>query len=179
MSDYEKALRQFKEANLAFPKIPHALVEDFEEHSPWTYASIKDFDWPYELKAYLPLLDYEKVMDFAILSHTGHGSSSYAVHYYLFYKNLRMLLQMNWGGVYTNEKTAMFEIGKSVIISKVILRQIDDGNSKLGDKTLTIVGSDFWGSCWGVTGEKKRPGLDDSITPSTVLNEVWDWMNPY
>ena len=95
VTDLEKATSLFREARLAFPTIPPVLAARLRERNPWLYSTRSDPRWPYFLDQYVsdPYTD-----DYAVLSHSGHGVNSYAIHYYLVFGGLELFLQIGWGG---------------------------------------------------------------------------------
>ncbi|MEV4515423.1 hypothetical protein AB0K00_41515 [Dactylosporangium sp. NPDC049525] len=49
--------------------------------------------------------------DYAAVSHAGHGTNSYAVNYHLVHGNLAVLMQVGWGGIYTDNAAAARRLG--------------------------------------------------------------------
>lgn len=85
MTDIEKARHLFQEAGLAFPTIPGALVAGLKEQGKWLFSTRELKMSPYNLQHYVHEVDGSHVEDYAVLCHSGHGTNSYAIQYYLVY----------------------------------------------------------------------------------------------
>lgn len=44
--------------------------------------------------------------DYAAISHAGHGANSYTLTYHLVHEHLAVIMQIGWGGVYTDNIAA-------------------------------------------------------------------------
>jgi hypothetical protein len=61
----------------------------------------------YDLAAHAAVLDSDELpAGHARLGHNGHGVNSWAMHYYLVQPALAILLQIAWGGIYTDNALA-------------------------------------------------------------------------
>lgn len=99
----------FAESGLPTPPVPVALRSGLRRLQPWCWAT-RDID-PMQMymfdHEYLEDVLAERVEDYVAVSHAGHGINSYAINYHLVYGRLVILMQVGWGGVYTdNEKAA-------------------------------------------------------------------------
>lgn len=90
MSDVETAKRLFHKAGLSFPKLPDELAAQLRERDEWLFSTRENNAWPYDLDNYVHEADETPVEDYAILSHSGRGVNSYAIHYFVVYDALRM-----------------------------------------------------------------------------------------
>lgn len=173
ITGFEKAKRLFQESGLAFPTIPDKLAAQLKEQGKWLFSTRKINMSPYNLKHYVAEVDKSRVQDYAMLSHSGHGINSYALQYYLVHGSLRMFLHLGWGGAYMDDKAARTNIRNCFSMAAQIIRA-----AKATEDRLTIVGSDFYGSYWEVSGEicQMKTG---SKGPAEVLAEVLLWLtNP-
>ena len=108
--DEEKARALFTRAGLAFPTIPEELASRLKKQDTWRYSTRELKMSPYNLLHYVREGDRGAVDDYAVLCHSGHGSNSYALQYYLVNGPLRMFLHLAWGGVYTDAVEAAANI---------------------------------------------------------------------
>lgn len=173
-TDLEKAKSRFEEAGLAFPTIPPDLAARLKEQEPWVFSTRTLNVWPYDLDHYVrePRSD-----DYAILSHSGHGGNSYAIHYYLLFGGLAMFLQLAWGGCYMDNDQASASIARCFSLADKIVVATQPKLLPGTSQCLTIVASDFHGSYWVRPGdtlstrERKR-----ELRPIQALAQAHDWL---
>ena len=181
MIDIEKARQLFKEAGIAFPKIPEELAEQLEEKHEWQFSTREIEMSPYNLDYYIHEIeqawieDYV-IEDYTILSHSGHGVNSYALQYYIVYGRLEMFLHLGWGGAYMDaEKTATQARDCFSLADKLV--PASQKSVKLqGEDYLRIVGSDFYGSYWEIPWKKDRMEFEGFRRPAEVLNDALNWL---
>jgi hypothetical protein len=175
-TDIEKAKELFRQAGLAFPTIPAQLATRLKERDNWLFSTREVDESPYELRSYIGDAHATDVADYAILAHSGHGSNSYAIQYYLVYGALRMFLHLGWGGVYMDPNRAAATIHECFSLADEIIAAVQtSGRLRLGDR-LIIVGSDFYGSYWSAPGQARREEDLPRETPATVLSEALHWL---
>jgi hypothetical protein len=104
MTDINKARELFSNAGLAFPTLPDELAVKLKERDQWVFSTRPIRMWPYELDRYVHQSQTRQIRDYVLLSHSGHGISSYAIQYYLVHGHLRMFLHLGWGGAYDDDK---------------------------------------------------------------------------
>lgn len=175
-SDLEVAKALFQDAGLAFPTLPEKLALNLKERDRWVFSTRRVWVSPYNLQKYVKELNIYPVRDYAILSHSGYGSNSYAIQYYLVYGNLKMFLYLGWGGTYMDRKNDSTQIKTCFALADKIV-QLAQTSDKLqkGDK-LKIVCSDFRGSYWSAPNIEANYDDTSSIKPEEVLTEVLDWL---
>ncbi|MBX3379061.1 MAG: hypothetical protein KF805_03120 [Phycisphaeraceae bacterium] len=173
-TDLEKARARFQEAGLAFPTMPPNLAARPKEQEPWVFSTRTLNVWPYDLDHYVREPRSE---DYAILSHSGHGGNSYAIHYYLQFGGLAMFLQLAWGGCYMDNDQASASIARCFSLADKIVGATHPKLLPGTSQCLTIVASDFHGSYW------VRPGDNLSmhehqieLRPMQALAQAHDWL---
>ena len=174
-TDIEKARQLFQESGLAFPTIPAELAGQLKEHGEWLFSTREVEMSPYNLQHYVHEVDGSHVEDYAVLSHSGHGTNSYAIQYYLVYAPLRMFLHLGWGGVYMDGERAAAQIRDCFSVADQIVPATTVGRLGTGDR-LRIVGSDFYGSYWSGPGQSHHKERRGSKGPAQVLAEVLHWL---
>jgi hypothetical protein len=173
MTDHDKARQLFQTAGLAFPEIPEELAARLKERGKWLFSTREIEISPYNLDHYVEdCWDYS-VQDYAILCHSGHGENSYAIHYYLVHGNLRMFLQLAWGGVNMDAQRAAADIGWCFGLADEIDWTMNAVPRSQWGPTLIIVGSDFGRSYWSAPGEAIDEGAK---SPGQVLAEALQWL---
>ena len=176
MTDIEKARQLFNDAGLAFPTIPGEFAERLKEQGEWLFATREIEMSPYVLQDYVADVDETPVEDYVVLSHSGYGSNSYAIQYYLVRGSLRMFLHLGWGGVYMDKKAVAANIRNCFSLAdKIVSAAQGVGRFRAGEY-LTVVGSDSYGSYWLAPGEtchEKDVGRKDTLE---VLTEALHWL---
>jgi hypothetical protein len=182
MTDIRKVRKLFREAGLAFPKVPEDLAPELEERDRWVFSTRLIRRWPYDLDYYVREVQRKLVPDYALLSHSGHGVNSYAIQYYLVHGPLRMFLHLAWGGVYEDNEKDTATIRACFLQADKIVQAMDKGSARfqIGEH-LTVVGSDFYRSYWIRAGAGRRRKVVDRINPLKLrpletLTEVLDWL---
>jgi hypothetical protein len=179
IADIEKAKKLFHESGLAFPTIPTELASQLKERGKWLFSTREIEISPYDLHYYIHEVDVTHVEDYVVLSHSGHGVNSYAIQYYIVYRNLQMFLHLGWGGLYMNVRETTTKIRKCFSLAdKIIMVMCTVGTFQLENK-LTIVASDFYKSYWFKPGKKLDAGGDRFQKPVELLTEVLHWLRSF
>ena len=173
MTDHEKARHLFQTAGLAFPEIPDELAAKLKERGEWLFSTREIEISPYDLWHYVEESDDTMVEDYAILCHSGHGVNSYAIQYYLVYGELRLFLQLGWGGVNMDAQKAAADIAWCFELADEIVWQMSAVPRVKLRWPLTIVGSDCYGSYWSAPGKDIE---EDANSPGQVLSEAIQWL---
>ena len=180
MTDLEEARRLFRDAGLAFPKIPPELAVRLKEQDRWLFSTREIAISPYNLEHYVREIDETHVEDYALLSHSGHGVNSYALQYYLVQGTLGLFLHLAWGGVYMDAEATAAEIRHCFSLADEIVQAAHTAERLQADDRLIIVGSTFYGSYWSAPGTaRQREGSDlegPKKGPREVLAEVLFWL---
>ena len=149
----EQAQTQFAGEGLPFPPIPSELAPRLQRLGPWTFGTRPDAPSLYDLAAYVAELELGPVADYVMAGHAGHGTNSWALHYYLVRGPLALLLQTAWGGIYTDNDAAArlmadrFAQAQALITGSAATQAA--GRLALPAR-LAVVVSDFYGSRWAV-----------------------------
>lgn len=181
MTGIEKARQLFRDAGLGFPTIPEEFAVRLKELRHWLFSTRLISVSPYNFQHYVHEAERTQIEDYALLSHSGHGVNSYAIHYYLLQGPLHMFLQLAWGGVYMDAKAAAAEIHDCFSLAdQVVTAAQEVGKFQAGER-LIIVGSDFSGSYWLRPGKNRRwqdVGRNNplDLKPLEVLTEALGWL---
>lgn len=168
---------------LDFPLLPPDLKPSFKQRDRWCFSTKPITASPYCFDEYVREGTKRIAQDYMLLSHAGHGANSYAWHYYLVSGQLRLFLQVGWGGAYMNPGETTRAVNEcfglaSRLFTKVQERQ--DAGRLRSDEKLIIVGSEFYGSYW-IPPEGKRQrrphGERAAVQPSVVLAEALRSLN--
>lgn len=174
----EKARQLFGDAGLTFPTIPEELAPQLKELGPWLFATRQIDMSPYNLDHYVQEVEDDRLGDYALLSHSGHGVNSYAIQYYLVRGPLRLFLHLGWGGVYADAKADAAMICDCFSKADRIVAAAHSAGRFLGDKRLMVVGSDFYGSYWLPAGKRRGRGKEPAEkAPAEVLTQALDWLS--
>ena len=99
-----------------------------------------------------------------MLSHSGHGVNSYAIHYYLVQRPLRMFLQLGWGGVYDDAKEDAAKIQIQTIASGLDLFLLDIGRYPTDQEGLKAL----------VDAPPNLPNwAGPYVSQASILNDPW------
>jgi hypothetical protein len=176
MNDAKKARRLFREEGLAFPMIPEVLAARLKERGKWLFSTREIGISPYNLHPYLNEVKEGCVEAYALLAHSGHGVNSWAIQYYLVHGRLRMFLHLGWGGAYIDPGTAAATIRDCFSLAdKIIPAAMMSWRLRAGD-TLTVVGSDVYGSYWSAPGQSGQKVRSRSREPAAVLADALRWL---
>lgn len=176
MTDIEKAKKLFKDIGISLPTIPPSLATQMKELGEWVFATRKIEFSSYMLDAYVSESNRTDINDYAIISHTGHGTNSYAIQYYLVHGCLRIFLHLGWGGLYMDTDAEIAKVNKCFFLADKIILGVMTADHFRSNECLTIVGSDFYGSYWSTQGQNSQKKILHAKDPITVLNEVLIWI---
>ena len=143
MAATERLAELLTAARLPVPPLPAGLAGTLVEVSPWCFTT-RALPWsPYCFFEYVEELD--TAPDYALVAHDGHGVASYALSVYIVWEGLACLVQVAWGGVYTDPSHAagcLEALGR-------LLRGVE-GLHAAGvlrrSRRLMVVASDLYGS---------------------------------
>jgi hypothetical protein len=99
-SAVDQARKDFVGADLGMPPIP-ATLSPLLRGGNWDYRTSVGPS-AYNFDEHVDAARAADAPDSLVLAHAGHGSNSYAISYYLVLGNVRILLQLAWGGAYMN-----------------------------------------------------------------------------
>ena len=180
-TDLEKAKQLFEDAELGFPTIPVELAAHFKELGPWLFSTRPVDVWPYLLKDYVDEVEKTQLKDYALLAHSGYGSESYVILYYLVHGPLRMFFHHGWGGARGDAEADAAKIRDCFsVLNQVVAAAQRVGRLQAGER-LTVVASEFYGGYWVPPGEHRqwKDELWNHRKPLQVLAEALEWLTNY
>lgn len=111
---WDDLVATFTASGLPVPPVPEPLRPALQAPQPWCWTT-RDID-PVRMylfdAGFLADILAGRVEDHVAVSHAGHGINSYAVNYHLVYGPLAVLMQVGWGGVYTDNAAAAARLGE-------------------------------------------------------------------
>jgi hypothetical protein len=150
-SDLDRAKALFEKEGIPFPPIPDDLVASVKELKPWVFGTRVDAPSPYALSTFGQEAETTFVDDYLIFGHDGHGTNSWAMHYYLVRGCLALFIQTAWGGIYTNSDNASQILAYYFSQAAKLITLIEE-KEELGKlarpQRLIVVVSDFIRSSW-------------------------------
>lgn len=171
-SGYAAARKQFTSAGLVCPTVPPDLASYIRQRGEWLYSTRELAVPPYHLADYEQAFDNQPGLDYAVLSHDGHGVNSYAVQYYLVRRGLGLFLHLAWGGVYMDNEKAAAEIARCFNVADRIVSAADIRGHEAAEAQLKIVASDFYGGYWSINGARQAEVDAMHGTPLQLLESV-------
>lgn len=151
-ADLQSARELLLTEGLSFPPMPIGMASKLRKQSPFTYATGELKSPPYALEVHVnQFLRSSEPQDFAVLSMDGHGTNSWAFHYFLVHGPLALFVQLPWGGAYTDASQARAEIDHILTWSEslpVRLATLKDRMLIDPEKKLLIVLSRYSRSGW-------------------------------
>jgi hypothetical protein len=113
-STWEDLTAAFTSSGLPVPPVPGSLRPALRAPRPWCWTT-RDID-PFQMYMFEPgfLADVLAggTPDYVAVSHAGHGVNSYAVNFHLVHGRLAVIMQVGWGGVYTDNAAAARQLGE-------------------------------------------------------------------
>jgi hypothetical protein len=146
------AQTMFERERLPFPPVPAQLAASLQQQGPAWFATRPLTSTPYDFEHFFAEVEAQPGLpDYAVVGFDGHGTNSWAVHFYLVGNGIALFMQLPWGGAYLEpeparaEITALFEWAKT-LLSRLRLaesaRKIPDG------KRLQVAASRFSHAGW-------------------------------
>jgi hypothetical protein len=107
----DEARTLFAGAGLGEPPIPRGFESQLRKIGKWHYATADaSVISPYRFQDHEDAARWSAAPPSLVLAHAGHGANSYAIAYYLVLGNVRILLQLAWGGAYMDNDAAALRI---------------------------------------------------------------------
>lgn len=174
MNDLDEARTLFLKQGLAFPSLPPELASSLRKHRDWLYSTrpieMSPYNMDYYVREHYP-------GDYAVLAHDGHGVNSWAIQYFLVFRDLRMFLSLSWGGAYMDNDRAVQTIRECFALADRITAIVAE---KRLISPLNIAVSDYDGSFWQAVespdGTLGDVDYSDSKRPQEVLEEALSWL---
>lgn len=175
---YRHACALFAASGLTVPLVPWELRRRLREHAPWRYAT-RPLGWsPYSIEVYLAEAERYRVPDYAVLAHAGHGVNSYAIHYFLVHRRLRLFVQIGWGGSYMDGREARDVWDAFAFCDRIVAAANRVSHARVPDGAyVTIAVSNFYGHGWARPGDP-FPSVTDNHAPRfrEPLGEALAWL---
>jgi hypothetical protein len=104
-----------------------------------------------------------EIEDYILLGHAGHGTNSWAIHCYILYRGLALLLQVGFGGAYMEPVETRAHIAE-IIEQAGLLVTAAQSRGVQDSRRMVVAVSDFYGSRWGWV----EPEMDWRRDPDTL-----------
>jgi len=95
------------------PPVPEPLRPALRAPRPWCWTT-RDID-PMRMYDFDPAFVTGVLAggpDYVAVSHAGHGINSYAINYHVVHGPLAVVMQVGWGGAYTDDAAAARRLGE-------------------------------------------------------------------
>jgi hypothetical protein len=105
---YAELIAAFTDSHLPLPPVPEPLRPRLRTVRDWCWST-REIDGfaMYMFESGFPAdVLAGRAPDYVAVSHAGHGVNSYAINYHLVCGPLAVLLQVGWGGIYTDNAAA-------------------------------------------------------------------------
>jgi hypothetical protein len=145
--------RAFAAETLPPPPVPVDLAARLEMIDRFLFATPGGEVRPYALGAFTaPIRAGRTTENYAVVGADGHGTNSWALHYYVVEGPLALFIQLPWGGAYGDaeaDRTAIATAFRWARGMQSGVRQArDDGKIPAGWRLLAVL-SGFEASGWG------------------------------
>jgi hypothetical protein len=101
----------FEHEHLPFPPVPAPLAASLQQQGQAWFATRPVASTPYDFEHFLAEIEAQPGLpDYAVVGFDGHGTNSWAVHFYLVAKRLALFIQLPWGGAYLEPEPARADI---------------------------------------------------------------------
>jgi hypothetical protein len=119
------AQAMFEHERLPFPPMPAQLAASLQQQGPGWFATRPLTSTPYDFGHFLAELQAQPDLpDYAVVGFDGHGTNSWAVHFYLVSKGIALFIQLPWGGAYLEPEPARAEITALFDWAKALLSRL-------------------------------------------------------
>jgi hypothetical protein len=119
------AQAMFEDERLPFPPVPAQLVASLQQQGPGWFATRPLTSAPYDLDDFLAEVQVQPDLpDYAVVGFDGHGTNSWAVHFYLVSKNVALFIQLPWGGIYLEAEPARADITEQFQWAETLLARV-------------------------------------------------------
>ena len=156
----QEARRLLAEAKLGFPPIPGGLERELKERGTWCFSTKPLEASPYDFAWWQERLRDPTEPNQLVLAHDGHGINSYAISYYLVHNDMRLLLQLAWGGVYMDPAQSTAQVRDAFSVLKEAWPRLEQRFADGARSDLRMFAhSDFYGGLEvrGGTVERFQP----------------------
>jgi hypothetical protein len=180
----DEAQQQYQRAGLPLPPIPAQFVDQLKTIAPWVYGTRPDQSELYYIDVFVDEAMAGNVEDYVQFGHSGRGTNSWAIHYYLVSGSLALFVQVGWGGALTEPEDnarATIKLKRLMAESEQLQQAVEQatarGKLSAGQRLVVIV-STFYGSQWLMkdwSSPENAPPIqpwhesnDDKILPEVI-----------
>lgn len=139
------------------PPVPQELSSALQKVSAHAFST-RSLPWsPYCFKDWVVAAGHGDIPDYLVVGHGGHGANSYALSYFLVLGNLRLSLQVGFGGVYMDAEQVRRDV-RSVFkgAGALINAAASAPGEGAGLSPMLVAASEFYGSSWSTPQEGER-----------------------
>jgi hypothetical protein len=142
-----------KQHGLPTPYLPAGLGEGLRQVAAHLFST-RALDAlpasPYDLSAFVNEAEDPGVADYALIAHAGHGTNSWALHYYVVRGRLAIFFQVPWGGAYTDAARAAKGMAQLFADFEPALRAAESTTAGAAPRVLVVLS--------GFSGPRMRTG---------------------
>ena len=171
----------FDRLGLPIPPIPEALQNSRAWQTPSVVGSCLPPDDLYDLGSYLRHAADPGQDRYLLIGHTGHGTHSYALHYYLVLDTLAVFLQIGCGGAYRDTNTDKRRLGERFDRLRRLFDVASHSRSPAPVQRLIVFDSDYAGQ--GLTGITRldapspwKSAVFPDTTTTDALSAALEWL---
>lgn len=119
------ALALFAGEELPFPPVPEALAGALQSQGRAWFATRPMASTPYDFHHFLNEIETQPdLADYAVVGFDGHGTNSWAVHFYMVAKGIALFIKLPWGGAYLEPGPARVQITEMFDWAAALLLQL-------------------------------------------------------
>ena len=156
----QEARRLYDANHLPFPPIPTELAQRLVRIGEWLYGTRRDLPSPYLTEKYIHELREGVDTDYVVFGHAGHGTMSYALHFYLVQGPLALFLQHSWGNADSDPARDVETIARDYALADQIIRAVPKAASLRLPQRLVVYYSNLrMESRWALWA----PGSEDPV----------------
>jgi hypothetical protein len=101
----------FERERLPFPPVPKHLAASLQQQGQAWFSTSLLQATPYDMDHFLAEIEDDSGLpEYAVVGFDGHGTNSWAAHYYLVSDAVALFIQLPWGGAYLDVEPARAEI---------------------------------------------------------------------
>ncbi len=124
------ALSLFADEGLPFPSLPALLTASLKQQGSAWFATRPVASTPYDFHHFLnEVATQPDVADYAVVGFDGHGTNSWAVHFYLVATGVALFIKLPWGGAYTEPGPARAHIADMFEWAEALLSRLQRAES--------------------------------------------------
>ncbi|GKT23833.1 hypothetical protein [Acidovorax sp. SUPP3334] len=156
-SDIAAATAQsiFDGEGLPFPPVPAPLAARLKQQGPGWFATCPVASSPYDFHHFVQESEAQSdLADYAVVGFDGHGTNSWAVHFYLVGTGIALFVKLPWGGAYMDPEPARAHIAEIFDWTAALLSRLQQAE----------------------TAGRMPPGLRLQVAASKFGHAGWRWL---